>query len=148
MLQSMLIGRFHLRYHWTTQDFPVYSLVLERGASKLQPAAPREQFSGSVSRDLYEFHATTMDGFADTLGMNLDHIVQDRTGLTGTYTFKLTYPPPAGTDQSLNADPNSQMDSESRLFSALSDQLGLKLVAEKRPVKMLVIDDIQRPTPN
>jgi len=148
MLQSMLIDRFHLRYHWTTQERPVYSLVLEKGSPRVPPAAPTDKYGLVVGPNFYEAHAITMSNFADNIGLNLDHIVQDRTGLTGTYTFKLTYPPSADANIPLGASSSSQVESESRLISALSDQLGLKLVAEKRPVKMLVIDDIQRPTPN
>jgi bla regulator protein BlaR1 len=148
MLQSMLIDRFHLRYHWTTQEFPVYSLVIDRGGPMLPAAAPEDKYSLVVSQDLYEAHAITMTDFADNLGSNLDRIVQDRTGLTGRYTFKLNYPPSANADTPFSAAPSSQTESEGRLFSALKDQLGLKLVTEKRPVRMLVIDDIQRTTPN
>ena len=148
MLQSMLIDRFHLRYHWTTQELPVYSLVIDKSGPMLPAAAPEDKYSLVVSQDLYEAHAITMSDFADNLGSNLDRIVQDRTGLNGRYTFKLNYPPSANADTPFGAAPSSQTESEGRLFSALKDQLGLKLVTEKRPVRMLVIDDIQRPTPN
>jgi bla regulator protein blaR1 len=148
MLQSMLIDRFHLRYHWTTQELPVYSLVIDKGGPMLPTAAPEDKFLVVTSRDLFEAHAITMTDFADNLGSNLNRIVQDRTGLTGRYTFKLNYPPSANADTPFGAAPSSQTESEGRLFSALTDQLGLKLVQEKRPVRMLVIDDIQRPTPN
>lgn len=75
----------------------------------------------------------------------MDRIVLDRTGLMGKYTFKLTYPPDPDT---VSTTTSSQVESEARLFAALHDQLGLKLVAEKRPIPMLVIDSIERPTPN
>ena len=147
MLQSMLEDRFHLRYHWTTQIRPVYSLITTNGGAKLPIAASGEEDGMSIGENYYDMHAVSMAEFADNLGANLDRIVQDKTGLNGKYTFKLTYPPSPDAGAT-GVSPSSQVESEARLFSALQDQLGLKLVTEKQPVQMLVIDDIQRPTAN
>ncbi len=148
MEQTMLVDRFHLRYHWTTQVFPVYSLVVDKGGPKLTKAAAGDKFSMMVGDNRYEGQATPMSEFADTLGLNMDCIVQDRTGLTDKYTFKLTYSPSADADPTAGGSQPSSAEAEARLMSALREQLGLKLVAEKRPVAMLVVDAIERPTAN
>ena len=145
MVQNMLVDRFHLHYHWTTKEVSVLSLVLEKGEPKLTAAAAGDKYRLSVGRNVYDAHAITMADFAENLGGNLDQIVQDHTGLAGSYTFRLAYAPSADADVAASASEESK---ESRLFTALRDQLGLKLVAEKRPIPVLVVDDIERPTPN
>lgn len=77
-------------------------------------------------------------------------IVVDRTGLSGTFDIDLSFtpermpqgPPPPGAP-ALNIDPNGPS-----LFTALQEQLGLKLESEKAPVEVLVIDHVERPTPD
>ena len=147
MLQSMLVERCHLRYHWTTKILPVYFLVTMKGGAKIPSALPDDKYKLMIGANEYDAHAISIAEFAQNLGANLDRIVQDKTGLNGKYTFKLTYPPSPDAGAT-GVSPSSQVESEARLFSALQDQLGLKLVTEKQPVQMLVIDDIQRPTAN
>jgi uncharacterized protein (TIGR03435 family) len=72
--------------------------------------------------------------------------VVDRTGLTGTYDLELTWTPeapPAGRDGAPPVDPNGPS-----VFTALQEQLGLKLEATTGPVEVLVIDSADRPTPD
>ena len=76
------------------------------------------------------------------------YTVQDKTGLKGNYDFKLSYSSPDSTVEGSKDNDLSNPEAQARLFTALRDQLGLKLVAEKRPVRMLVVDSIERPTPN
>ncbi|MFT4111318.1 TIGR03435 family protein [Silvibacterium sp.] len=144
MLQSMLIDRFHLRYHWTTKKMSIYALEVDKGGAKVKKAGPLETYGLTIGHDTYDAHALAMSDLANNLGNNLDRIVIDRTGLTGKYTFTLKYPP----DPNAQPTANTQTESEARLLTALHDQLGLKLVAEKQPVPILVIDNIERPTPN
>jgi uncharacterized protein (TIGR03435 family) len=99
---------------------------------------------------------STLAQFANSLGMFTGRVVQDRTGLPGTYDFTLTWtpdqmpqrPPGAPTDQPIRAngvdiDPNGPS-----LFTAVQEQLGLKLDSQKGPVPMLVIDRIEKPVEN
>jgi uncharacterized protein (TIGR03435 family) len=90
---------------------------------------------------------------ANSLGMFAGRIVQDRTGLTGTYDINLTWTPeqmpqgaPPGEPARVNGvdiDPNGPS-----IFTALQEQLGLKLDAQRGPVSMLVIDRAERPVEN
>lgn len=73
-------------------------------------------------------------------GTDLDHPIIDRTGLTGAFDFSIEFKPQMGAA--------AQMDSGSTLIEALKDQLGLKLEPATGPVKTLVIDHIEEPTPN
>ena len=148
MLQSLLVDRFHLRCHWIQQVHTVYSLVVEKSGPKLVVAKPDENGGFRAGPGYFEGHAYPMDQLADDLGGNLDHIVQDRTGLTGKYDFTLHFSNPDANGGSNNADDLSNPEAQARLFTALQEHLGLKLVAEKRPVRMLVIDSFERPTPN
>lgn len=148
MMQSLLADRFHLRYHWTTRVFPVYSLVINKGGPKLTEAAAGLEYSETVSDTYIDARAASMAYLADQLGGNLNRIVLDKTGLKGRYTFTIRYPPNPDTAASGAAPIDAQAEAQTRLFTALQDQLGLKLIAEKGPVQMLVIDSIDRPTPN
>ncbi len=148
MLQSLLAERFHFRYHWVEQIRPVYSLIVDKNGPKLSEAKPEEKGYFSIGSGYFDFHAMPISEFTLNLGGNLDYIVQDRTGLKGNYDFKLRYSRPDSTVESSRDDDLSNPEAQARLFTALQDQLGLKLVAERRPVRMLVIDSIERPTPN
>ena len=75
--------------------------------------------------------------FANGLSLNLGRAVVDRTGLTGNWAFELTYAP--------ELSPDSDAPS---LFTAIQEELGLKLESTKGPVEVLVIDSVQRPTPD
>jgi uncharacterized protein (TIGR03435 family) len=75
--------------------------------------------------------------FANGLSQNVGRAVVDRTGLTGNWAFELTYA----------AEPGPDSDAPS-LFTALQEQLGLKLESAKGPVEVLVIDSVRRPTPD
>jgi len=75
--------------------------------------------------------------FANGLSQTVGRAVVDRTGLTGNWAFELTYAP--------ELSPDSDAPS---LFTAIQEQLGLKLEATKGPVDVLVVDRVERPTPD
>lgn len=91
----------------------------------------------------------TMAQVAQTLSQRVNRVVVDRTGLTGLYEFDLEFtpdqapPPGALTGQAPPFDPNGPS-----VFTALQEQLGLKLDAQRGPVEMLVIDSVEPPTPD
>ena len=85
--------------------------------------------------------------FANSLGNSVGRVVLDRTGLLGNYDFNLTWTPdqtarPAGTPE-LPVDPNG-----ASIFTALQEQLGLKLDPQRGPVQLLVIDRAEKPVEN
>jgi uncharacterized protein (TIGR03435 family) len=140
-LQSLLRDRFHLVYHRTQKEFSVYALVTARGGPKLTPSTGDEKDSGTHSNGNHGIvHMTgtnlTMAGFASFLARQMDRPVIDRTGIPGTYDVKLDW---------------STGDADTTLptvFSALQEQLGLRLESGKGPVEILVIDSVDLPTPN
>ena len=94
--------------------------------------------------------------FADVLSRQIGHIVVDKTGLKGEYDFTLKWTPDEGQGQKMalpgggpprDATPPPDA-SGPTIFTALQEQLGLKLESQKGPVDMLVIDHVERPSEN
>jgi uncharacterized protein (TIGR03435 family) len=140
-LQSLLADRFRFRYHRETRELQVYSLVVARGGPKLaahsgegEPSMSGHDGSGKISKSATN---ATMARPANTLGGELDRTVIDNTGLKGGYDFKLEWAPNPAAD---SVEPS--------LFTALQDQLGLKLESTKGPVEIIVIDSIEKPSEN
>jgi uncharacterized protein (TIGR03435 family) len=99
---------------------------------------------------------STLAQFANSIGMFVGRIVQDKTGLEGNFDFTLTWtpdqmpprPPGAPADQPIQfngvaIDPNGPS-----IFTAVQEQLGLKLDGQRGPVRMLVIDRVEKPIEN
>jgi len=151
MDQSLLADRFKLKVHFETRELPQYALVVAKGGVKLKPADPAEphQRSAMVPKgqgaELTAAGTTTEDlasmlQFQPELG---GRITVDQTGLTGRYDITLDWTPAR-----VNATaPNSQ-DAGLSLFTALQEQLGLRLVETKGPVEVVVIDHIEKPSEN
>jgi uncharacterized protein (TIGR03435 family) len=146
MLQNLLAERFHLRFHRDMREMPVYALVLDKNGHKLKQAAADAQimmrFSGGPKGAEMTVTAGTMaqlvNQFSNANGV--DRPVLDRTGLSGSYDFKLTWSPKLGATGD---------DSEAvSIFTALPEQLGLRLEPQRAPIATLVIDNAQKPTEN
>ncbi len=148
MLQTLLMERFKLAVHRKKEERSGYALVLAKGGSRLERAtagAPGSLNSSTSSgRGMMKATATSMAGFADMLARELDQPVQDLTGLAGSYNLKLDWAPDSSVSQSgidSSAGPS--------LFTALQEQLGLKLRAQKVSVDVLVVDSAEKvPTEN
>jgi uncharacterized protein (TIGR03435 family) len=148
MLQPILIDRFHLQSHFESRQMPAYALVAGKGKPKLtevQPAlaADGRTVPGGIRMGPGEIVATaaTLAPLVDALSVQLGRPVVDRTGLTGHYSFTIKFAP-------VQAATDAQTDALPSLFTALEDQLGLKLESTKAPVPVLVIGHIERPTAN
>jgi bla regulator protein blaR1 len=142
-LRSLLATRFGLQMHTTMQRMPVLALVVAKGGSKLKPAVAQEDrylrnqtFTHKMQTDA---KGMTMAAFADDLGFLTHRIVQDRTALADSYDFTLTYTAPDDT----NPDPATPS-----LYTALQEQLGLKLIPTTGPVMVYRIDHLTSPSPN
>jgi uncharacterized protein (TIGR03435 family) len=145
MIQKLLADRFQLKLHRETRELPVYALQLEKSGPKLasaaDPNAQPDQESSSHGTEIT--HVYTSCAMADfILGMQffLDRPIVDQTGLTGRYDLKLRYT----YNESSTDDPNAPPG----LFTAIKEQLGLRLKASKAPIYVLVIDRIDQPSPN
>jgi uncharacterized protein (TIGR03435 family) len=137
MMRSLLEDRFKLAVHWETRQQPVYELVLARSGSKMKQADKPGDITFAPGR-LTSSGATTM-----TLSMMLEgptgRMVIDKTGLTGLYAFSLEWAPD-DTPPDVATGPS--------LFTAIQEQLGLRLQSATGPVEMLVIDHAEKPSEN
>jgi len=154
MVLSFLQDRFHLKAHKETRELPVYALVVAKSGSKLtqapaRPMGPNGQPQGSSGirgngkGDLQGMNATT-NVLASTLGYQAEiggKTVVDRTGLKGEYNFELRWTP------DMIAAANGESNGPS-LFTALEEELGLKLEPAKAQVDVVVVDAVEEPTPN
>ena len=138
MLQVLFADRFHLKLHQETRTLPVYDLVLAKGGAKLQPSQSKGKSIG-FGKSHFNGEGLTTALIAEELSLIAGRIVVDRTNLTDRYDFKLQWTPDDATVTD-NSAPS--------LFTAIQEQLGLKLESAKEPVPVLVIDGIEQPTPN
>jgi uncharacterized protein (TIGR03435 family) len=138
LMAALLEDRFHLKVHMATKTLPVYDLVVAKGGRKFSESAGER----NVDARKNEFTATGSPALTVSYLLEdvLDRTVVDKTGLKGTYDFHLRWSPEmAGTPDS---------DALPSIFTALQEQLGLKLQPNKGPVQTLVVEHIDRPTEN
>ncbi|HWF08163.1 MAG TPA: M56 family metallopeptidase [Bryobacteraceae bacterium] len=175
MLQRLLEDRFRLKIHRETREAPVYALALARDASKLKPfqegscvvppdtpypwtalpAGKRYCMENiSLLKPSVEADGASMEEFVRLLDHIVDRPVLDETGVSGRFDIHLTFArdqdtpkisgflpmPPARGAAPDPVDPT--------IFTAVQEQLGLKLVPTRRPVEILVIDSVERPSGN
>jgi uncharacterized protein (TIGR03435 family) len=158
MVRKLLVDRFQLRFHTEKKELPVYAMVVARGGPKIAVSAgdpnafPGIGFGREPGVITLMGRNTGLNGVANGLQSNiLDRPVVDQTGLTGRYDFQLRFTPDpiqlanfGGVPAADSADPNPPPD----IFTAFEQQLGLKLQATKAFVDVMVIDRIERPSPN
>jgi len=154
MLQGLLEKRFKLTLQHTKKELPEYALVVSRGGSKLTERekwkdATDMRLGGGKGRMIGQ--QVTMALVAQNLSARVGRPVEDDTGLKGYYDFRLEWTP----DESDSAPPGDSASAPSpsdhagpSIFTAIQEQLGLKLVPTKGPSEFLVIDHVERPTEN
>jgi len=173
MLQTLLAERFKLALHHETKEMPVFTLVLARRDQKLGPKLRRSDVdcaallaarrssnppvfvpayldpcsSGVSLVGVLGGGAMTMKDLSFSLSRLLDRVVLDRTGLTGVFSVEVQFAtegltglpaPPPGVERPPSEGPS--------IFTAVEEQLGLKLESTKVPVDVLVIDHAEKPT--
>jgi uncharacterized protein (TIGR03435 family) len=154
ILQRVLADRFRLRVHHETRNLPVYTLMIGKNGPKLKESSPDAKFAsgfemGSSARMTHK--KTPMTRFAEFLSIHANRPVVDRTGLTGFYDFTLEWSPSDDAQQSTLATAGVSRNADSAgpsLFTAVQEQLGLKLETSKAPIEVLVIDNADRPSEN
>jgi uncharacterized protein (TIGR03435 family) len=143
MLQNLLADRFKVKLHRESRQLPVYALVVVPSGSKLHESAPGTPGQISMGGTHITGRGTPMQSLADHLSnaaLQLDRPVIDQTGLRGNYDFTLEWT--ADSVQTPDAVAPS-------LFTAVQEQLGLKLEARKAPVEIIVVDSAEKsPTEN
>ena len=143
-LRAMLEDRFQLKTHRETKQLPGYSLAVDDHGPKLQPNTDGKVSTGS-NRDTLNAKKVNMQWFAAFLIQKLGGTVVDETGLKGEYDFVLHWSPES-TQLSPSDDPFGS--NYPSIFIALREQLGLRLIKRTMPTQVLVIDSVQRPSPN
>jgi bla regulator protein blaR1 len=138
MLQSLLATRFQLTFRRETRELPVYELVVAKGAPKLHKVEKAGLGLG-LGETRLNGRGATMATLAASLSDKVGRVVRDKTGLTGYYEFTLTWAP-----EGAPADDRPQPD----LFTAVQEQLGLKLEPAKGPVEVLTVDHAAKPSEN
>ena len=170
LLRTMLADRFKLAVHYEMQERPVFALVLARSDGRLGPNIRRSDLDcdaiqaarragskepppptsngapacgmsmrGTEGMEVL-LGARPLSMLASSFGTGPGRVVIDKTGLKGNYDITLNYMPQPRADAPPDAPPN--------VFTALQEQLGLKLEPDRAPLKVLVIDRIERPSEN
>jgi len=168
MLKPMLADRFQVKVHTETKTLPVYELVVAKGGSKLKEAMPGYTYTNGIkgpdgvahggmmrmSRGEVTGQALAVESLVNMLSRQLQRTVIDKTGLTGKYDFTLQWTEESS-DPMFKGGDGSQQKAEPApdatgpsIFTALQEQLGLKLQSAKGPVETLVIDHVEMPSEN
>jgi uncharacterized protein (TIGR03435 family) len=168
LLRALLVERFKFAAHYETREQDVYAMVLARTDGRLgsqirlatrdcaaivrtiwaagkayipDAADPRPPCGQRVNPNgLHEYGDASLADFAESMSGLAGRRVIDRTGLTGRYEITLRLTPWQSPDQ----QPVEQVS----VFTALQEQLGFRLVSDRAPLKVIVIDHIERPTEN
>ncbi len=161
MMPPVLEEHFKLKYHHETKELPAYVLVVAKGGSKLKmsepdpltPDGPKGTHMMRMGRGDITAKGISVANLKEVLSQQLGRAVVDQTGLNGNYDFELKWTPddhsggmfkgPDGGHQ--EAAPESSGPS---IFTAVEEQLGLKLESRKVPMETLVIDHIEMPSEN
>jgi uncharacterized protein (TIGR03435 family) len=145
-IQALLADRFQLKVHRETKTSPVYLLTIAKSGLKMQEAEgadPSANGKGSI---------TPWTLFVQDLSQRLRRTVIDKTGLKGAWYVKLRYTTDDGSAAGMGIgriDPTQPgFEPGPSIFTAVQEQLGLKLDSAQGPVDMLVIDSIARPSLN
>ena len=153
MLAAVLTSRFNLKIHRETQTLAVFNLETGKHGSILKPSADAAAKiaalgTGMVISNPGEIVAKgiSFSSLASSLDGELDRPVVDKTGLTGTYDLYLHWMP--DNDATLNSKDVGADVTLPSLFTAVQEQLGLKMVPARGPVSVLVVDSVQVPTQN
>lgn len=164
MLRSLLEDRFMLKFHYDAKDVPLYTLVVAKKGTALGPKISRSSdadcpvnpngsdFCGVSARPgVMIGQRVAMPRIARELSTFAGRPVQDQTKLTGSFNFELRWTP----DEYISSDGQAKLlngspvdTSSPSFFSAIQQQLGLKLEPKRGPVEVLVIDHAENPSEN
>jgi len=147
MYRKLLEERFGLKMHRETRTMGAYVLTVVKGGAKLSKSVDQEAMSDTTftqwnsQRRVLRVTSTTMAEFATTMDSQLEKPLVDQTGLTGKWDFLLKWRPETAPEPD---DPNALPG----IFTAIQEQIGLKLEGAKAPVDVIVIDKVERPSAN
>jgi len=142
MQQPILTDRFALTFHREMKTLPVYELVTTKGGPKFKDATPAElQGHQGIGVHNHNLDATVepISALVEQLSGQLQRVVVDKTGLTGRYSFKLSWSPDDA------GPPSPDVAAPPDIFTALQEQLGLKLQPGKAEIDTFVVDHAELP---
>jgi uncharacterized protein (TIGR03435 family) len=145
LVQTALAERFALRTHEEQRDMPVYALVQGKPPLKLKtpdPSAAEKPTLRRVGRNRIDAYHCTMQQLLSFISPLRGRPIVDRTELSGKYDFSLDFTPETG------SEPAPENDAAPSIFTAVQEQLGLRLVPDKAPQRVVVIDVANRPAAN
>lgn len=144
MVQALLADRFQLKAHEETRQLPVYALVVTKDGPKFKPS----KINGTtIDTGRTRLHIAGSDDtigiLARVLAQVLGRVVLNQTGLSGRYDLSLRWTP----DDAPALAP-TYSDAPPGIFTAIQEQLGLKLESTRGPVPVLIVDHVEQPSPN
>jgi uncharacterized protein (TIGR03435 family) len=146
MLRALLVDRFQLKVHRESRELPVYALIVGKNGPKFNedregpcPGNSKAGFRSGPGLFASCGPTTSMEQLAVALSRVTDRAVVDRTGLTGKYAFRLQWARDGAPVYG---------DSAPAIFTAVQEQLGLRLEPQRLPVEVLAIERAERPSPN
>jgi uncharacterized protein (TIGR03435 family) len=146
LVQKVLAERFGMKSHHEQREMPVFALEVAKDGPKMDASKgdpnglPDNEGMGGNGRQIRKYTNVSMSDLAMMLQFNLDRPVVDQTGVKGRYDFRMQWT----VDEGQATDP----DAPPGLFTAIQEQIGLKLESAKAPVDVLVIDQVEKPSPN
>jgi uncharacterized protein (TIGR03435 family) len=155
IVRKLLADRFGLKFHEDTKELSVYVLSVAKGGPKFtksasDPSSP-PGLGGPPGRMMVR--NASMEEFAEVMQGTLDRPVVDQTGLKDRYDFQFRWTPDESQYGGRVPPPNSgdntpAADAPPPLFTAIQEQVGLKLDAMKAPAKVMVIESVEKPSAN
>jgi len=146
MVRALLADRFKLKFRREKKELSVYAITVGKSGSKLKKSEgdpdglPDQNANQNGTELTLKFTNNTMDDFALCMQFFLDRPIVDQSGMAGRYDFQLRYTFDEGKATDPNAPPG--------LFTAVQEQLGLKLEAVKAPADVVVVEGVERPSEN
>jgi uncharacterized protein (TIGR03435 family) len=145
MLQALLADRFALKVHQETRELPIYALVVAKGGPRFQPST----INGTTINNGNAYIMVTGSDhtialLAEQLSRTLGRVVVDKTGLDGRYELTLKWSP----DEAAAGPGGPSADAGPSIFTAIQEQLGLRLESGKGPIPILVVDHLEKPSEN
>ena len=176
MLQALLEDRFKLKMRRETREIPVYDLTVTKGGPKLKsfeegsctpattfpppPPAPGEPPACNAMEVLLKppalggggivnVQSRTLDDFSKTLGRIMGRVVVNKTGIPGKFYFYMEFTPDETTPGiGIRSAPSDEPPGGRSIFTAIQEDLGLKLESAKGPGEFLILDSVERPSEN
>jgi len=160
MMRSLLIERFHLKYHVENREMPVFALTVVPSGHKLKLGengrCAEDIKAGKNCGDIMvppfgtAMYNMPIGALITGIGARAGRPIIDKTGLTGRYDSNVTWVPDGARFEALDLQnvPQEYRPQDMSLFEALEKQLGLKLEPQRAPMPVVVIDNVSRPDPN